>query len=182
MQMSFVSLAFRVKRPVRCGLTIRSTGPIAAGRHLGYKSLAQMPAHRNGPVSSNVSHHPIPLPSITEEFTGGSQIWLSKLSSASSAFGSQFVACASRSGAERQVSSIGRHAERGESRMLSNADPRRVVGRCNGRWQTARVVEEKQSSQPSQTEHSGQSPAPVGKTNTETKRKSPIVVVARFGN
>ena len=35
-------------------LTIRSTGPIAAGRHLGYKSLAQMPTHRNGPVSSNV--------------------------------------------------------------------------------------------------------------------------------
>ena len=39
---------------MRCGLTIRSTGPIAAGRHLGYKSLAQMPAHRNGPVTSNV--------------------------------------------------------------------------------------------------------------------------------
>ena len=36
------------------GLTIRSTGPIAAGRHLGYKSLAQLPARRNGPVSSNV--------------------------------------------------------------------------------------------------------------------------------
>ena len=35
-------------------LTHRSTGPIAAGRHLGYKSLAQMPARRNGPVSSNV--------------------------------------------------------------------------------------------------------------------------------
>ena len=40
-----------------CGLTIRSTGPIAAGRHLGYKSLAQMPARRNGPVSSNVRAH-----------------------------------------------------------------------------------------------------------------------------
>ena len=39
----------------QCGLTIRSTGPIAACRHLGYKSLAQMPARRNGPVSSNVS-------------------------------------------------------------------------------------------------------------------------------
>ena len=39
---------------MRRGLTIRSTGPIAAGRHLGYKSLAQMPARRNGPVSSNV--------------------------------------------------------------------------------------------------------------------------------
>ena len=38
-------------------LTIRSTGPIAAGRHLGYKSLAQMPTHRNGPVSSNVRPH-----------------------------------------------------------------------------------------------------------------------------
>ena len=41
----------------RCCLTIRSTGPIAAGRHLGYKSLAQMPAHRNRPVTSNVRHH-----------------------------------------------------------------------------------------------------------------------------
>ena len=163
-------------------LTYRSTGPIAAFRHLGYKSLAQMPAHRNGPVSSNVSHHQIPLPSIMEEFTGGSQIWLSKLSRASSAFGSQLVCCASRSGAERQVSSISRRAERGEARMLSNADPRQVVGQCNGRWQTARVVEKKQSSQPSQSERSGQSPAPVGKTNTEAKRKPPIVVVARFGN
>ena len=38
-------------------LTHRSTGPIAACRHLGYKSLAQMPAHRNGPVSSNVRPH-----------------------------------------------------------------------------------------------------------------------------
>ena len=38
----------------QCWLTIRSTGPIAAGRHLGYKSLAQMPACRNGPVTSNV--------------------------------------------------------------------------------------------------------------------------------
>ena len=34
-----------------CGLTRRSTGPIAAGRHLGYKSLAQTPARRNRPVS-----------------------------------------------------------------------------------------------------------------------------------
>ena len=41
----------------QCGLTIRSTGPIAAGRHSGYKSLAQMPTHRNGPVSSNVRRH-----------------------------------------------------------------------------------------------------------------------------
>ena len=41
----------------KCRLTIRSTGPIAAGRHLGYKSLAQMPTHRNGPVSSNVRPH-----------------------------------------------------------------------------------------------------------------------------
>ena len=41
----------------QCGLTTRSTGPIAAGRHLGYKSLAQMPTRRNGPFSSNVSHH-----------------------------------------------------------------------------------------------------------------------------
>ena len=41
----------------QCRLTIRSTGPIAAGRHLGYKSLAQMPARRNRPVSSNVRPH-----------------------------------------------------------------------------------------------------------------------------
>ena len=40
--------------PLLRGLTTRSTGPIAAGRHLGYKSLAQMPTRRNGPVSSNV--------------------------------------------------------------------------------------------------------------------------------
>ena len=40
--------------PAQRRLTIRSTGPIAACRHLGYKILAQMPAHRNGPVSSNV--------------------------------------------------------------------------------------------------------------------------------
>ena len=45
-----------VKQIKRRGLTIRSTGPIAAGRHLGYKSLAQIPARRNRPVSSNVSH------------------------------------------------------------------------------------------------------------------------------
>ena len=48
------SLSFGVRRPKQCGLTIRSTGPIAACRHLGYKSLAQMPTRRNGPVSSNV--------------------------------------------------------------------------------------------------------------------------------
>ena len=40
-----------------CGLTRRSTGPIAAGRHLGYKSLAQTPARRNRPVSLYVRHH-----------------------------------------------------------------------------------------------------------------------------
>ena len=51
------SLSFSVRRSKQCGLTHRSTGPIAACRHLGYKSLAQMPARRNGPVSSNVSHH-----------------------------------------------------------------------------------------------------------------------------
>ena len=38
-------------------LTRRSTGPIAAGRHLGYKSLAQIPAHRNRPVSLYVRPH-----------------------------------------------------------------------------------------------------------------------------
>ena len=43
-----------VALPLLRGLTTRSTGPIAAGRHLGYKSLAQIPAHRNGPVNSNV--------------------------------------------------------------------------------------------------------------------------------
>ena len=43
----------------QCGLTIRSTGPIAAYRHLGYKSLAQMPARHNGPVSSNVRRQKI---------------------------------------------------------------------------------------------------------------------------
>ena len=42
---------------VHCCLTIRSTGPSAAGRHLGFKSLAQMPTCRNGPVSSNVRPH-----------------------------------------------------------------------------------------------------------------------------
>ena len=36
---------------MKCGLTRRSTGPIAAGRHLVYKSLAQIPARRNRPVS-----------------------------------------------------------------------------------------------------------------------------------
>ena len=45
------------KKIKRRGLTIRSTGPIAAGRHLGYKSLAQIPARRNRPVSSNVRPH-----------------------------------------------------------------------------------------------------------------------------
>ena len=48
------SLSSRVRRSKWCGLTYRSTGPIAACWHLGYKSLAQMPAHHNGPVSSNV--------------------------------------------------------------------------------------------------------------------------------
>ena len=55
------SLSFGVWRPKRCGLTIRSTGPIAAGRHLGYKSLAQMPTRRNGPVSSNVRPRSSPV-------------------------------------------------------------------------------------------------------------------------
>ena len=35
-------------------ITGRSTGPIAAGRHLGYKSLAQIPTRRNRPVSFDV--------------------------------------------------------------------------------------------------------------------------------
>ena len=46
-----------------CRLTIRSTGPIAAGQHLGYKSLAQIPAHHNRPVSSNVMRLPSGIPS-----------------------------------------------------------------------------------------------------------------------
>ena len=74
-------------------------------------------------------------------------------------------------GSPLQVCSISRRAERGEARMISNADPRRVVGQCNGRWQTARFVEEKQSSQPSQSERSGQSPAPAANTMTKRKRK-----------
>ena len=50
------------------GLTTRSTGPIAAGRHLGYKSLAQMPTRRNGPVSSNVRPHKMsPAPATSED-------------------------------------------------------------------------------------------------------------------
>ena len=42
----------------QCCLTWRSNGPIAAGRHLGYKSLAQIPVRRNRPFSFNVRHHP----------------------------------------------------------------------------------------------------------------------------
>ena len=53
-----------VALPLRRGLTYRSTGPIAACRHLGYKSLAQMPARRNGPVSSNVRPRPHTQPKI----------------------------------------------------------------------------------------------------------------------
>ena len=58
------SLLFKPLLQATCrrGLTSRSTGPIAAGRHLGYKSLAQMPARHTGPVSSNVRPHmPPPL-------------------------------------------------------------------------------------------------------------------------
>jgi uncharacterized protein len=41
-----------------CGLTIRSTGPIAACRHLArHFILGQIPSHHNGPVSSNVRPH-----------------------------------------------------------------------------------------------------------------------------
>ena len=50
-------MLFGVKQIKRCGLTRRSTGPIAAGRHLGYKSLAQIPARRNRPVSLYVRPH-----------------------------------------------------------------------------------------------------------------------------
>ena len=50
-------LLFGVKQIKRCGLTRRSTGPIAAGRHLGYKSISQIPAHRNRPVSLYVRPH-----------------------------------------------------------------------------------------------------------------------------
>ena len=58
----------------QCWLTIRSTGPIAACRHLGYKSLAQMPTHRNGPVSSNVT---VKAPHVEAELSppAGRQDW-----------------------------------------------------------------------------------------------------------
>ena len=70
MKVFLVLLAFGVKRSVRCGLTTRSTGPIAAGRHLGYKSLAQMPTRHNGPVSSNVRPQmpPLWLRDVTRKF------------------------------------------------------------------------------------------------------------------
>ena len=42
--------------PTRSCLTGRSTGPIAACRHLGYESLVQMPPRHNGPVSYDVRH------------------------------------------------------------------------------------------------------------------------------
>ena len=42
-------------------LRIRSTGPIAAARHLGYKSLAQIPARLNRPVSLYVRPHKFTL-------------------------------------------------------------------------------------------------------------------------
>ena len=54
MKTSILLFSTGVKRIMWCGLTGRSTGPIAAGRHLGYKSLAQIPARRNGPVSYDV--------------------------------------------------------------------------------------------------------------------------------
>ena len=57
MKTCIAPVSIGVKRIKRCGLTLRSTGPIAAGRHLGHKSLAQMPARRNRPVSSNVRPH-----------------------------------------------------------------------------------------------------------------------------
>ena len=50
------------------GLTWRSTGPIAAGRHLGYKSLAQIPAGRNRPVSLYVRPHPNASRSIPQSY------------------------------------------------------------------------------------------------------------------
>ena len=43
--------------PHQCCLTGRSTGPIAAVQHLGYKSLAQIPARHNRPVSYDVRPH-----------------------------------------------------------------------------------------------------------------------------
>ena len=52
-----VSIWALFKQFSMCCLTRRSTGPIAAGRHLGYKSLAQIPSHRNRPVSLYVRHH-----------------------------------------------------------------------------------------------------------------------------
>ena len=64
---------------MRCRLTIRSTGPIAAGRHLGYKSLAQMPAHRNRPVTSNVRPHQIPTVSIRSATVSSNKTKLSSV-------------------------------------------------------------------------------------------------------
>ena len=65
------SFAFGFRWPKQCGLTIRSTGPIAAGRHLGYKSLAQIPAHRNRPVSSNVRPFNLNAPVDPQDLSNG---------------------------------------------------------------------------------------------------------------
>ena len=60
------SASSREPRRTSRRLTIRSTGPIAACRHLGYKSLSQIPAHRNGPVNSNVRRR---RPNLRDSFT-----------------------------------------------------------------------------------------------------------------
>ena len=73
--------AIRSTHPSR-RLTLRLTGPIAACRHLGYKSLAQIPAHRNGPVNSNVSHH---RKGAGEEFDSVETAGLRKVMAASEA-------------------------------------------------------------------------------------------------
>ena len=81
------------------------------------------------------------------------------------------MVCASRSGAVRQVSSIGRRAERGvcptdqDCRTSTRSCPvQRPVANCtNGR--------KRQSSQPSNSGRASQFRAPTANTSTKAKRK-----------
>ena len=61
-----------------CGLTRRLTGPIAAGRPLGYKSLAQTPARRNRPVSLYVRRHKYQRAQFADRYTTQSYDVLSR--------------------------------------------------------------------------------------------------------
>ena len=115
-----------------CGLTIRSTGPIAACRHLArHFILGQIPPHRNGPVSSNVSHHQIRQYS-SRRVIHGSHFCQSNHRDAAAPFGCQFMVGASRRGAQRRVSSIGRRAKRGEARFASVNSHRTRVPQSHG--------------------------------------------------